>query len=72
MLESFLRFARELPAEKLDEVEDALAAIMASFNQGDAFTPVEMAELNRRLQVSDPEYASDDAVRAIFGKSFSE
>jgi hypothetical protein len=72
MLESFIRFARKLPADHLHEVEDALADIMANFGAEHDFTSEELGELDRRMQDSNPEYASDNDVKAIFSKPFTE
>jgi hypothetical protein len=70
MLEKFLAFARELPADKLESLEEALEHIMASYSNDHDFTSEELAELDRRAADENPEYADPDSIAAIFGKKF--
>jgi hypothetical protein len=70
VLDSFLQFAKELPAGALHDVEDALAEIMASYSGDFEFTAEERAELGGRLAETDPDFATDAEVQAFFGKTF--
>jgi hypothetical protein len=70
VLETFLQFAKELPAGELLDVEAALAEIMASRSGNSEFTKEELAELNARLAETDPDFATDAEVYAVFGKTF--
>jgi hypothetical protein len=72
ILETFLQFAKDLPAAELHDVEDALAQIMASRSASSDFTNEELAELGIRLVETDPNFATEAEVRALFGKSFQD
>jgi hypothetical protein len=70
MLEKFVAFARDLPADRLASLEEVLAELMASYSASDDLTPEELAELDRRVAEENPEYADPEEIAAIFGKKF--
>ena len=69
MLEKFLAFAKELPPERLESLEEVLEDLMTAYSADD-LTPEEIAETDRRLAEKNPEYAEPDKIAAIFGKKF--
>ena len=71
MLDKFLSFARRLPADRLESVEESLAALMESFSEGYDLTPEELAEIDRRVAVTDPEFSRQDDITKIFGQPFA-
>lgn len=64
VLDRFLDFARALPEDRLQPVEEALAAIMASAKPETAFSEDEMGELDRRVAIAEPRYADPAEVSA--------
>lgn len=70
VLDTFIAFTRGLPADRRMAVDDALAAIMASFEDGNAFTPAETAELRRRDVEADPELSGSADIEQLFGRPF--
>lgn len=70
-IEKFVHFAQSLPSDRLASIEAALAELMESYSDSYALTPSELAEAEKRMAEDDPEYASPEAISAIFGKSFS-
>lgn len=71
MLDKFLSFARRLPADRLEAVEESLAALMESLSDRFEFTPEELAELDRRVAHSDPQYSNPADIAKIFGQRFT-
>jgi hypothetical protein len=71
ILDTFLSFAKGLPADRLQSVEAALAALMESYSERYAFTDEEMAELDRRVAEPKPTFADSAEIAALFGKPFS-
>ncbi len=71
MLDAFLSFARGLPADRLQSVEAALAALMESYSERHAFTDAELAEVDRRIANPDPAFADPAEIATLFGKPFS-
>lgn len=71
MLDTFVSFARDLPADRLQSVEAALAALMESYSEQYAFSDRELSELDRRVAEPKPAFADDDEIAALFGKPFS-
>jgi len=71
MLEQFVSFANQLPADRLQSVEANLAALMASYSEKYDFTAAELAELDSRVDKADPEFAHPDDIAKLFGKPFS-
>ena len=71
MLEKFMAFARTLPADSMESLEETLAQIMDSCCGEYDFTPEQLAEMEKRMAEENPEYASQEAIAAIFGKPFS-
>lgn len=70
VLDNFIAFARALPAERREAVEDTLAALMDSYAERYDFTPDELTELRRRTAEADPELSDPDAIAHLFGKPF--
>lgn len=70
MLDKFLSFAKALPADQLESVEESLAALMESMSPRYDLTPVELAELEARLAEPNPELANPADITKIFGKPF--
>ena len=70
VLDSFIAFARALPADRREAVEDTLAALMDSYAERFDFTPDELAELRRRAAEADPEFSDPNDISQIFGKPF--
>ncbi|QYU67912.1 ATP-binding cassette domain-containing protein [Leptolyngbya sp. 15MV] len=68
LIDQFVAFARALPSDRLAPVEEALAAIMASWSDEANFTPGERAELDRRLAEPKPEYAAASDITDLLGK----
>ena len=71
ILEKFLQFAEQLPIDRLNSVETALAEIMESYSDRFAFTPAEQLMIDQRLAEVKPEFASAEDVSKLFGKPFS-
>ncbi len=71
MLDKFLSFARRLPADRLESVEQSLAALMESLSDRFDFTPEELAEIDRRVAHADPQYSNPDDIAEIFGQRFT-
>lgn len=72
VLETFVSFARRLPADRLRSVEDTLAALMETYSGEHEFTPTEIEELDRRAAVPRPEFADPGVIAELFGKKFGE
>lgn len=72
MLETFVSFAKGLPADRLQSVEAALAALMESYSERYGFTDSEMTELNRRVAEPKPAFADPAEIATLFRKPFSE
>lgn len=70
-LEKFVSFAQGLPAEQLESVEASLSALMESLSEQFAFSPDELAEIDRRVANRDPQFSSKADIAGIFGRSFS-
>ena len=70
VLDSFVAFARALPADRREAIEDALAALMDSFGDRFDFTTDEMAELRRRAAESEPELSDPRDITQLFGRPF--
>ena len=72
MLDKFLSFAKALPADRLESMEESLAALMKSYSAEYGFTASELAEIDRRVAEDRPQYAAPEAIEKLFGKTFSE
>ena len=70
VLDNFIAFARALPAERLEAMDDALATLMASYANDHDFTPDELADLRMRAAEADPELSNPEEISRIFGKPF--
>ena len=68
VLDSFLSFARRLPADRLESVEAVLATLMDSHDEATAFTSAELGELDRRLAEPRPRFAEQSAVDGLLGR----
>ncbi len=71
VLEKFMVFAKDLPADRLESVEEVLAALMETYSEKYDLTADQMAEMEKRMAEKNPEYASQEAITAIFGKPFT-
>lgn len=71
MLETFVSFAKGLPADRLQSVEAALAALMESYSERYGFTDAELNELDRRVAEQKPAFADPAEIAALLGKPFS-
>lgn len=71
MLDTFVSFAKGLPADRLQSVEAALAALMESYSEQYAFTDGELSELDRRVAEPKPTFADPAEIATLFGKPFS-
>ena len=71
MLDKFVSFAKGLPADRLQSMEATLAALMESYSDGYDFTTAELAELDRRTSVANPQFSKPDEITKLFGKPFS-
>lgn len=65
VFERFVEFSKALPDDRREEIEDLLDAIMRT-ETDDAFTPEQLAELDRRMAEQNPAYATDEEVTALF------
>ena len=72
MIEKFLSFAKALPADQLEAVEESLAALMESMSERYDFTPAELADLQMRLAEPNPEFSDPADIAKIFGKQFRQ
>ena len=70
VLDNFIAFARALPAERREAVEDTLAALMDSYAERYDFTPDELTELRRRAAETDPALSDPGDIANLFGKPF--
>ncbi|MBX9644537.1 MAG: hypothetical protein K2W91_10610 [Novosphingobium sp.] len=70
VLDKFLSFAKALPADQLESVEESLAALMESMSPKYDLTPAELAELESRMAESNPKFADPADITKIFGKPF--
>ena len=71
MLERFIAFTRDLPADRQIAVEEAMAAIMASHKRDVEFTDAELGELDRRVAEPKRGYAAAEDIEILLGKRFS-
>ncbi|MEY4501101.1 MAG: hypothetical protein RIS52_991, partial [Pseudomonadota bacterium] len=62
MLEKFVSFAKALPSDRLESVEENLAALMVSLSDKYDFTDSELAEIDMRSAKVDPEFSSTNAI----------
>lgn len=70
VLDNFIAFARALPAERREAMDDGLAALMESYAKDYDFTSEEMADLCRRAAETDPELSDPQEIVRLFGKLF--
>lgn len=70
VIESFLAFTARLGEQDRQSLEDALTALMASYDPANGFSPAELSELDRRMAEASSAIATDDDVRRIFGHTF--
>ena len=71
VLERFITFAKGLPADRRQSVEDALATLMEAYSDKYEFTGEELAEIDRRVAETDPQFARPDDITGLLGKPFS-
>ncbi len=71
MLEKFVSFAKALPSDRLESVEENLAALMESLSDKHGFSDSELSEIDRRSAIVDPEFSNPSDITKIFGKPLS-
>lgn len=71
MLEKFMAFAKGLPADRLESVEEVLAALMESHSEKYDLTTEQLAEVDRRVAEERPEFSDPKDITKLFGKPFS-
>ena len=71
MLEKFMAFAKGLPADRLESVEEVLAVLMESHSDKYDLTADQLAELDRRVAEERPEFSDPEDITQLFGKPFS-
>ena len=71
MLEKFMAFAKGLPADRLESVEEVLAVLMESHSEKYDLTADQLAELDRRVAEERPEFSDPEDTTRLFGKPFS-
>ena len=60
MLEKFMAFAKGLPADRLESVEEVLAVLMESHSEKYDLTADQLAELDRRVAEERPEFSDPE------------
>ena len=71
ILEKFRHFAANLPADRLNSVEVALAEIMESYSDHYCFSASELQTIDQRFGETKPEFSNGDDIAELFGKPFS-
>ena len=71
VLETFMSFAKRLPADRLQSVEAALAAVMEIYSDRHEFTASEIETLDRRVADPNPNFAEPEEIAQRLGKPFS-
>ncbi len=71
VLEKFLSFAQQLPADRLKSVEAALGALMATYSENRDFTAAELDVLDQRVAEAHPTFSDPDDIAKLLGKPFS-
>ncbi len=71
VLETFMTFAKRLPEDRLRSVEDALAALMATYSDQHEFTATELDVLDQRVAEPHPSFADPEEIARLLGKPFS-
>lgn len=69
VLDSFVAFAKSLPADRLGPVEDMLAMLMSSYSDEQDFSDQQLAELDRRLAEPRPRFVEATVIEQLFGRS---
>ncbi len=67
-LEKFVAFARDLPADRREQLEEILDDLMRDLAPESDFTPEELAEIDQRLAEVDPEMADPAEIEALLGR----
>ncbi len=71
IIDQFITFTNGLPSDRMESVEEALAALMESFSAEYDFTLDELAELDRRAADPNPNFADSARIAELFGKPFA-
>ena len=71
VLEKFVSFANALPSDRMESVEEHLAALMQILSDKHGFSESEKAEIDRRSAIADPEFSDASDITKIFGRPFS-
>lgn len=69
VLDTFVSFAKRLPADQLQPVEAVLASLMNSHNTELDFSRGELAEIDQRLAEPQPKFASQSSTDALLGRA---
>ncbi|WP_374405920.1 hypothetical protein [Pelagerythrobacter sp.] len=70
VLDQFVAFAKDLPADRREPLDEVLGAIMATYSTEHAFSDAEAVELDRRVAEPKPEYSSPATIAELLGKRF--
>lgn len=70
-IDQFVAFAKALPLDRLENVEDALASIVATYADDVDFSASELAEIDRRLAEPNPQYSSLNEIEGLLRKPFA-
>ena len=70
-LEEFISFAKALPENRQFLLDEVLSSLMATLDTSNEFTSKELAEIDRRLAVKDPQFATEKDIQNVFGQSFN-
>jgi len=70
MLEKFMAFAKTLPADQLESVEEVLAALMESHSEKYELKADQLAELDRRVAEERPEFSGPEDITRLFTNPF--
>ena len=68
-IERFVEFAGKLPTARLHDLEDALAGLMASYDEAYAFSAAECSEIDRRLADRQPGYSSPQTIADLLSRA---
>jgi hypothetical protein len=70
VLDSFVTFAKALPAERLESIEDTLSILMHSYSAEGQFSAADLSELDRRVAEARPAFARTESVERLLAKKF--
>ena len=70
MLDRFIAFAKDAPADLRESIDNAMGAIIATHAGDGEFDESELAILDQRLAEPKPEYAAQETIAELLGKPF--